>query len=205
MSKLTITNLTGSPVHIGDIYYTIPANGSVVVERDASDLSGMVALQKAVTAGQVAASIAYETWETASGLVAAPGSVEARDLAPVAATAAAAVVQTIRKSFTAGVPGTADDVVIFAAGALPYKMRILDVVALVSTNIALSTLTVRDEAAGAGTAAAVLDSATTGRKMPDGSITASVVYTPGVTKGLFLRRSDRGVAGEVVLTVRQET
>lgn len=201
---VTITNISAAPVGISDLYTTLPVGGSVTTKRSASQLSSMTSLQKAVEAGTVTVSATLESFETASGLTIPPGTIDAGDAAAVAATAPAAATFEIRKAFTAGVAGTPDDVIVYAANALPYKIRVLDAYALVSTAIAATTLDVRDQAAGAGQLAATMSSATAGRAAMTGP-NASVVLTPGTLIGLFIRRSDRGVAGEVVLTCRRET
>src|SRR5690606_29894894 len=54
-------------------------------------------------------------------------------------------------AFTAGTPGTADDVTIFP-GALPVAFRILDVQVITSTPIATSTITLRTATGGGGSA-----------------------------------------------------
>lgn len=202
--QVTVTNISSSPVPIGDIYTTIPVGGSVVFSRAASQISAMAALQKAVAAGLVTVAAVEEAFEAASGLATAPSTIGAADMAPVAATDAAAAPIEFRKAFAAGIAGTPDDVVIFAANTLPYKIRIERAEARVSTAIALSTINVYDQAAGAGQLCAALSSAATGI-VPMTGPNASVVVTPGALIGLFIRRSDRGVAGEVVITARRES
>lgn len=203
MADVTITNLTTSPLYIGDLYATIPASSSIVVSRYASDLPRMKALQDAITAGNAAVSVALTASETASGLAQASGTIQAQDVAPVAATDAAAAEFTLTKAFTALGAGVPDDVVIYAVNTLPFKVRVLSAQARVSTAIALSTINVYDQAAGAGQLCAALSSATTGI-VPMTGPNASVVVTPGALIGLFVHRSDRGVAGEVVITCRRE-
>lgn len=203
MADVTITNLTTAPLYIGDLYTTIPASSSIVVSRYASDLPRMKALQDAITAGNAAVSVALTASETASGLAQASGTIQAQDVAPVAATDAAAAEFTLTKAFAAGIAGTPDDVAIYAANALPFKVRVLRAEARVSTAIALSTINVYDQAAGAGQLCASLSSATAGIVAMTGP-NASVVVTPGTLIGLFVHRSDRGVAGEVVITCRRE-
>jgi hypothetical protein len=209
MAQVTVTNLSATEgLYIGELYTTIPAGGSIVISRSTSDLSRMSGLQQAVAASSAAVSVALETYETSSGLAVAPGSVQAQDMQPVAATDAAAGEITIRKAFTAGgALGTPDDVTIFAAGAVPYKMRILDAVAYLSTASggALKLLTIRTEAGGTGVACAEISSASTGRAGQTATVTASQVVTPGTAVGLFIRREDRDAVGEVVLTVRRES
>lgn len=206
MASVVITNLTTSPLHIGDLYTTIAASSSITVDRYASDLSRMKSLQDAIAAGSAAVSVTPTANETASGLLTADASIQAADMAPVAPTAVASNEVEFRKAFVAAAAGAQDDVIIFAANALPYKMRITDVYALVSTvGTGAATLTVRDQAAGAGTAVAVLSSAATGRVGPSSAFTASVVLTPGTLIGLFIRRADRDAAGEIVIKARRET
>ena len=203
---VTVTNISAAPVPLGDIYTTIPVGGFVTFKRSASQISAMVSLQKAVAAFQVTVLAVEESFETASGLAVAPGTVAAADVQPVAATDAAAATFEIRKAFVAAAAGAQDDITIYAANALPFKMRILDAYVLVSTvGTGAALLTVRDEAAGAGTAAAVFSSAATGRISPSSAFTASTLLTPGATKGLFVRRADRDAAGEVVIIARRET
>jgi hypothetical protein len=200
---VTITNISSAPVNIGDIYTTIPVGGNVVTKRSASQLSAMVSLQKAVESGLVTVAAVEESHETASGLAIPPGTIEAGDAAPVAATAAASATLEIRKAFVAAAPGTPDDVVIYAANTLPYKIRVLSAEARVATAIGGSTINVYDQAAAAGQLCAALSSAATGI-VPMTGPNASVVVAPGALIGLFIRRSDRGVAGEVVITARRE-
>jgi len=205
MADVTITNLTTDPLLIQDLYTTIPASSSITVTRYAADLSRMASLQAAVAANQAAVSIALTANESASGLAAMSGSIEAQDVAPVAATDAAAATFEIRKSFVGAAAGTDDDVIIYAAGALPYKMRVVDAYMLCSTGgSGAKTLTVRDQAAGAGQAIAAFDTTSTGKIAPT-AFTASTVVTPGATIGLFLRRIQRDAAGEVVITARRES
>jgi len=206
MSDVTITNLTTSPLYIGDLYATIPASGSIVVQRYASDLPRMKALQDAIANNQAAVSVVPTANELASGLLAADSSVQAVDLQPVAAVDVAAASFEIRKSFTALAAGSVDDITIYAANALPFKMRIMDVYALVSTAGigGAKTLTVRDQSGGLGTAVATIDDTATGRIAPT-AFTGTTLLTPGTLKGLFIRRDQRDVAGEIVIVARRES
>jgi hypothetical protein len=201
---VTVTNISAAPVPLGDIYTTIPVGGSVTFKRSASQISAMVSLQKAVTAQQVTVLAVEEAFETASGLATAPGTIAASDMAPVAAADAAAAPIEFRKSFAALGAGVADDVVVFAANTLPYKIRVTNASARIVTAIGASTINVYDQAAGAGQLCASLSSAATGIVAMTGP-NASVVVAPGALIGLFIRRSDRGVAGEVVITARRES
>jgi hypothetical protein len=198
MATLVVSNLTTSPVFVTDLYATVPASGSISTSRASSDLPRMASLQALIAAGTLAAAITYTAAEKASGLVdvgtPAPGASGIGDD------------DVIRIPFTALVAGTPDDVVLYALNALPYKkMRIVDAFAIVSTAIAATTLQVRTVSGGAGTLCAEMSSATAGRQGQTATVTASQVITNGASVGLFLRRSDRGVAGEIVITVRPET
>jgi hypothetical protein len=205
MATLTITNLTSGQYNVSELYKTLAAGEAVSVERAASDIPGMKQIIEDVANGVLSMSVVYSAEELATGLMQPPWSVEAKDMAPVAAADPAAGLITIRKPFTAGVAGTADDVTIYAAGALPYKLRVLSAMAYIVTAIALSTIEVRSRAGGLGTLAGTLSSAATGNV--DGTVpsNATVALATGATEGLFLRRSDRGVAGEVILTCRMES
>lgn len=102
-----------------------------------------------------------------------------------------------------GAAGTADDVTVWNANA-PFALRILDATLRVSTAVALSSAALRTASGGGGSVV-----------LPDAAIatqtfsTAAVgpfddvaVATATVAAGgsLFLRRSDRSVVGELILT-----
>jgi hypothetical protein len=202
MAQLTITNISTERKYLGDLYTSVEPGSSIEVTRSAADLPQMTALQKAVADGDLTLSVAYSAEEAASGLHLPPSVVEAGDIAPVAGSNPASGLVTIFSSFAAGGGGSADDVEIFPAGALPFKFRVLDFLVYVATAVGASTIEARDEAGGAGNVLASADSATTGRQTNAETVTG--VADPGSTKGLFLRRSDSGVAGEAVLIVRPE-
>lgn len=114
-----------------------------------------------------------------------------------AEASSAAVTFVLRVPMTAGTPGTADDVV---GPAAPVDLRILDRWADVTTAIGGSTLRVRDTAGGVGDAlsgsissAAVVE----GLRASSGSISAQSTLEAGDL--VYVRRSDRGVAGTVYL------
>lgn len=198
MATVTILNLTASPVYVSDIYTSVPANASLDITRSVSDLSRMAALQSLIAAGSLSAAVTYSADEKASGLI------------DVGTTASAATgigdEDIIRVPFAAGVAGTADDVTVYALNSLPYKkLRILDAWAIVATAIGGTTLQVRTQSGGAGTLCAEMSSASTGRAGETATVTASQAITSGASVGLFVRRSDRGVAGEVFIKVRPET
>jgi hypothetical protein len=204
MATLRITNLDTAPLYIADIYNTIAVSGYVDVERAASDIPRMKALITAISAGQASLLVTYSAAELASGLMAPPQSVEAGDVAPVAAAAVPSGAVLFRKSFAAGGGGSPADVTLFAANALPFKFRVMDSWVFIATAVA-GTATLYDEAAGAGTAVAAGATTATGRVTLDPDSDASVVLSPGATKGLFLRLSDDAAAGEVFVLVRPES
>lgn len=112
--------------------------------------------------------------------------------------------QVIRVAFTAGTPGTADDVTLYAAN-LPRKYRVLDTQLLITTAIAAQTVQLRDAAAGAGNALSDLFVCTAvGRQRDLGVGIANVTPTVAANGSIYLRRSDRGLAGEIILWVRPE-
>jgi hypothetical protein len=202
MAKLTITNLTSSQYFVTEIYKTLEAGESVTIDRASSDIPNMTQLIKDVSSSILSLAVAYTTEELSTGLMQPPWSVEARDMALVNATDPAAGDFTIRTAFTALGAGVPDDVTIYAANALPFKFRVLDAIAYIGTAIVITTLDVRTRAGGAGTQLANMSSAATGRQT--NTLNGSVVATPGTLEGLFVRRSDRGVAGEILLHCRLE-
>lgn len=203
--QVQITNLTSSPVYIGDIYTSVPVGSPLTIERSASDLSGMAALQKAIADGDVSIVVTPTADELASGLLAPPSSIQAQDMAPVAAADVGSGLILLRVPMTAGGGGSPDDITVYALNALPYKFRIVDSWAFISAAVGGATVTAYDEAAGAGTAGPAISGAATGRAAGAPASDASTVYTPAATKGLFLRRSDDGVAGEAFLLIRRES
>lgn len=204
MATFTITNLTSNEVHLGDFYKTLAGNEVLVLEdRSPNEVPDLKSVIAKLAAGSISFSVDYTAEEISTGMMSPPNAVEAQDFQQVAAADVASPIICFRKEMVAGGGGAPDDVEIFAAGALPYTMRVLDVIGLIDTAVVASTLSIRDEAAGAGTESAALDSGSAGRVV-DPNKTVSAVYTPGATKGLFIRRSDNGVAGEVQVYVRRE-
>ena len=98
-------------------------------------------------------------------------------------------------TFAAGTPGSADDVTIYSGDA-PFAFRILDVTLLTSTLIALSTAQLRDTAGGGG---AALSSAMTTAVVGTARNNDTATPTVAANGSVFLRRSDQGVAGEVII------
>ena len=203
--QLVVTNISSSPVYIRDLYTEIAVGGSVTTTRSGSDLSGMDGLIEALDAGTVSVSITPTAAEIASGFLTPPQAVQAVDMAPVAATEVAAGLVVLRVPLPAGAGGAPDDVVAYVANALPYKFRVLDAWAMIATGVALMSLNVWTRAAGAGTLlAGPIDAAATQLARITGP-TVSAVAIPGATEGLFIRRGDSAIAGEVFLLVRRES
>lgn len=203
MADLTITNLTDAKLHIQDIYATLPPHGQMTVRRPVTELPRMSALQAAIAKGEAAVSVALNANEMNSGLTSVSGTIQAIDTAPVFEGSIDASPIVLRKAFSAAEKGSADDVVVFPVNGIPYKIRILDVVAYVSKGVEGSTVEVRSLPGGDGVLCATLDSGSPARVASTAPL-ASTVLTPGSNAGLFLRRSDRGSAGEVIITARRE-
>ena len=207
MATLTIANVSSSDFFLNDIYATIAAGDSIQVTRSPAEISSMVGLQTAVADAVLTASVAFSADELASGigLPIVSESVSAGSIAPVLSTVPASPLITIYKALdSGGASGTPDDVVIYAVNNLPYKIRILSAEARISTAVASSTLNVRSTTGGGGTlAAGPIDSGTAGIASATGP-NATVVLTPGASVGLFVRRSDRSVVGQIIITARIE-
>lgn len=205
---ITVTNITSpsAPVTLGDIYKTLANTGDFVqFTRKASDLPRMTSLQAALAAGAVSIVIVPTADEVASGLLAAPQTVQAVDMAPVAAAGIDAPEITLRVPIVAGVGGAADDVTVYAAGALPYKFRILWARMVVAATPGASTAAVRTRAAGAGTLLATMNTGTAGLVPSPNSGFATSVVTPAALDGLFVRRSDNTIGGELHICIRRES
>lgn len=200
MATITVTNISSGEVYLSDLYTKLAASASVSTDRAVSDLSKMKGLQSLVAAGSCTVSIAYTADEKNSGMV------DEGEGAVGATGTTMSTCQIIRLPIAAGGGGSADDVTVYALGALPFKkMRIVDVVAYVSAGASGGrTMQVRSAAAGAGTLCGEVGAAANGRQAQTVTVTATQVLTNGGTVGLFVRRSDSAIAGEIEITVRQE-
>ncbi len=98
-------------------------------------------------------------------------------------------------SYAAAAAGTPDDVTIFSASA-PFNFRILEAWAVTATAIASSTVECRTATGGGGSALTTAMSTTVTGKTSDNSTVTTTVAASG---SVFIRRSDRGVAGELFL------
>jgi len=204
MATFTITNLSSGDVNLGDFYYTLAVGETLTLDnRSASEISGLAAVQRELVAGNITFQVTYSADELGSGLMTPPNTIGGDDVQEVAAADLLALPTSIYSIIAAGGGGAADDVTLYAINTLPFKMRVMQAWMEVTTAVGASTAVLRDEAAGAGTVYATFDSATTGLK-PTTTVTG-LLLTPGATKGLFVRRSDSGVAGNVFVLVRRES
>lgn len=100
----------------------------------------------------------------------------------------------IRKAFTAGTTGSADDVEVLAEAA--FDFRIIDSFICVSTAKSANTVQLRSASGGGGSAlSSAMSVGSTGR-VRDASTASVTVSAEGA---IYLRRSDRDCAGEVFL------
>lgn len=127
-------------------------------------------------------------WQVIDRLI--PGSGVASELGGFGVPVAVAV------TFPAGGGGAADDVTIMAT--LPFQVRVLDVILMTSTAVVGSSAVVRNQAGGGGTAlSSTLATAATG------TVRNNDTTTRTTSLGLFLRRSDSGVAGTVIIVMNR--
>lgn len=105
---------------------------------------------------------------------------------------------TIFAALTAGVTGAADDV--FITDSLPVKSRLVDLQIVLTTGVDASTATLRSASGGGGTA---LSNAIATAIANQGSIRWNHTTCPELAAGsdLYLRRSDRAIAGFAILTL----
>lgn len=204
MATLVITNLAAVPVPLSDLgSKTLAVGESVTIERAGSDLARMKSVIAATGRGDISVAVTPSADELASGLLAPPQSVQGADVAPVAAADVfGGPLIVVRKTFTAAPAGAPDDVTLAALGGLPYKFRVVGGFLYLSAAVGASTATVRSRSGGAGTALAAFDSSLS-VGVPTNTATAAIA--PASTEGLFLRRSDRSIAGEVILLLRRES
>lgn len=96
--------------------------------------------------------------------------------------------------FDPGAGGAPDDVEF--SDAIPVASVVLDAVAIITTPVAASTLRARDAGGGGGVAiTSAMDSASAGRAR-DNSDSA---YSAAEQTTVFIRRSDSGIGGRVIL------
>lgn len=95
----------------------------------------------------------------------------------------------------AGAGGSADDVTVLNANA-PFDFKVLSTVFIVTTNVSGKNVQLFPQAAGAGTALSTSLSANATGRVSDAGTAPQKVSKGG---SLFLRRSDSGVAGNLLL------
>lgn len=131
----------------------------------------------------------------AAQVASVPTSIEPSQLAGVAADASGlAAVFQIRKAFTAGVTGAADDVTVLASA--PFAFDILDSYVIVDDAKTSETVTLRTATGGGGSALSSAMSVNATGRVRDASTSIPQVSAAGA---IYLRRSDRDCGGVVVL------
>lgn len=185
---VTITNISSGQVDVPTIHKTLAASESVTFSRTPAQVEAEVGLKQLVVDGKITMTFTAEASDAVNtGAVVAGPAVDSAGLGDL---------MVIRKAFTAGVTGTADDVTIYSA-AVPCGMRIVDAMIYVSTAKAGATVTLRSATGGGGSALSDdLSVAATG-VVRNATLTATTTLSSGGT--LVLRRSDRACAGEVVI------
>lgn len=183
---ITVTNVSTNPVYISQFYRQLAASEAITVRRTMADVDGDDSLKALVRTGVLTLTFTAEAGDELAN-------------ADTPGDGGFAVEMIYHKLCPAGgVTGTPDDVTIFNANA-PFAFEIMDVQLVTSTNISMSTCTLRTAAAGGGTAVSdALSSGSTGIAR-----NSAKTDTPAIAKGgsLFLRRSDRAVAGELIIRV----
>jgi len=140
-------------------------------------------------------------------LVVTPGLNDTGDVTPAKLaleTSGLGVPIVLRTEMTSGgTTGVADDVDVFDAD-VPFGFRVLKSWALVTTAAGGSTLTVRSETGGGGSAmSGDVPSATTGPQN-EGGTNASLSPVAAKNGSVFIHRSDRSVTGEFFMLVVRE-
>lgn len=123
----------------------------------------------------------------------ANASVDADGLAPAL---------VLRKSFASGGGGSPDDVIIYNANA-PFGFRILSRQIIVTTAVALSTMQLRSASGGGGSALSDAMSAAAAGLILDLNLIVIGTQTVATNGSIFLRRSDSGIAGEIIITLQK--
>jgi hypothetical protein len=67
--QLTITNLTTSPVYIGDLYASVAVGTPAVIQRSAGEIQAMQGLMAAVAAGTVSMAVVENSAENTSNVL----------------------------------------------------------------------------------------------------------------------------------------
>lgn len=114
----------------------------------------------------------------------------------------AGVAVTMRFAIAAGGGGAADDVDVFGGAGAPFRFQPTAAAFIVSTNVVGSSVQVRDTAGGAGAAlSGPIATAAAGKNNEGTGGAFTAVGNINAGSPCFLRRSDSGVAGTLLLTV----
>ncbi len=101
----------------------------------------------------------------------------------------------VRQTYAAGGGGAPDDVTLVSA-ALPFPVRITGVAQMTSTGVVGQTVQLRTAAGGGGSAlSSALAAAAAGTTYNSDSVTRTLAANASV----FLRRSDSGIAGTILI------
>ena len=84
-------------------------------------------------------------------------------------------------------------------GDAPFAFRILKTLPYISTTVAVSSIQVRSATGGGGTALSSLFAATVATEDPVITTPIAATTTVAANGSAFVRRSDSGIAGEVIL------
>ncbi len=130
-----------------------------------------------------------------AGAIEASHVADAQVLAGAGAVGVVGVPFVIAAPFAAGITGAADDVLI--TDTVPAKCLLLEAAVVVTTNQAGETVTLRDAAAGGGTALSDAISVNAA-----GTVRSNHTLAPtlAASSDIYLRRSHDGSAGVAILT-----
>lgn len=179
---VNITNTSSTAqVYLSSLFLPLAASATVSVQRTQAQVDADLNLKALILAGSVTVTFTAEAGDELAG--------------DAMGDNVAAEALVIHKTFAAGAGGSADDVVIYTANS-PFAMQILESTMVTTTAVSGSSVTIRTALAAGGTdLSGALASAATGR-------TSSVkTSTSTLAKGssLVLRRSDSGIAGEIII------
>lgn len=180
----------------------LASSTSIVVGSDVqrAALTGDVTAPLNSNVTTIAALAVTEAKLAADAVTAAKLADEAVVPANLASSLTFGVPFLITQSLTGGVAGTADDVTIYNANA-PFAFRILDCWAILNAAVGGSTIQLRDTAGGGGSAlSSALSSAATGTVRNNDTSSRAVAANGSV----FVRRSDRSVAGRIIILALRE-
>lgn len=114
-------------------------------------------------------------------------------------TADLGTVKVLSRTFTAGGGGAPDDVTILdGTPGLPYAARVIDVQLFVTTAVGGSTCTLNTATGGGAAISSDMSSAATAH-VRDAGIASGAIASLAAGDDLYLRRSDSGVAGTVLV------